>query len=427
VSKLGHYLCVGIGVGPANLSLASLLHGNPRAKNLFIDKKSTFEWHDGQLIHGTALQVSMLKDLVSLADPTSEFSFLAYLCEQGRIYHFLNAQFDAVPRQEFRNYMEWACRKNENVVFGEEALGVTFDRVFRIETTRQSITADNIVIGTGTQPWVPPQVRDLLGKTQFHVHDFLGKSQHLGGRRVCIVGGGQSGAEAFLDLVSRPPAERPAHVAWVSRRANYLPLDDSPFTNDFFVPSYSDYFYRLTLAVREEFNEQHILTSDGISTSTLREIYQAAYRLRFLEDAEDPYSFLPDRDISAISGSDDAGWSIDLTHNHDPRASEDIRADTVIWASGFRPVPMDFLDPIAHRLVREDKEYRIDEDFAVRWDGPQDHSIFIQNGARQQRGHADANLSLNAWRSQRIANRLLGMKGPEPLASFLSWGPDSGR
>src|SRR5581483_9572027 len=97
---LGHYNCLGIGVGPANLSLAALMHGHPEIRNLFVDKKESFGWHDGQLMPNTAIQVSMLKDLVSLSAPTSEFTFISYLHESGRLYHYLNAQFDAVPRKE---------------------------------------------------------------------------------------------------------------------------------------------------------------------------------------------------------------------------------------------------------------------------------------------------------------------------------------
>src|SRR5882757_4327425 len=125
-----HYNCVGIGVGPANLSLASLLHGHDDVSNLFLDKKTTFGWHDGQQLPDTTLQVSMLKDLVSLADPTNRFSFLSYLHAHGKIYHFINAQFDAVPRQEFRNYLKWASDQNPNVVFGEDIRSVDFDGTF---------------------------------------------------------------------------------------------------------------------------------------------------------------------------------------------------------------------------------------------------------------------------------------------------------
>jgi len=422
---MSHYLCAGIGVGPANLSLASLLYSFPEAKNIFVDKRETFGWHDGQLIDGATLQVSMLKDLVSLADPTNKFSFLSYLHDQRRIYHFLNAQFDEVPRQEFRDYMEWACRKNENIFFSEEVLEVRFEKAFIVQTNRRTITADNIVIGVGTKFWVPSAAQAYLGRTQFHVSDFTEKAGDLGGKEVCVVGGGQSAAEAFLDLISRAPSERPRHVSWVSRRTNYLPLDDSPFTNDFYMPCHSDYFFQLDRDCREDFNERHVLTSDGISESTLRKIYQRAYCLRFLERMQDLFSFLPNRVITELDGSNDTGWSLTCVHNYSPRLPERITADVVVWATGFRPADMDFLSPISSRLEREDKEYRIDEDFAVRWDGPPDHAIFIQNRARQQRGHADANLSLNAWRSRRIADRLLGMKSVDQLASFLSWSQET--
>ena len=72
-----HYECVGVGVGPANLSLASLLHGCPELPNLFLEKREVFGWHDGQLIPDATLQVSIFKDLVTLSDPTSPFSFLS--------------------------------------------------------------------------------------------------------------------------------------------------------------------------------------------------------------------------------------------------------------------------------------------------------------------------------------------------------------
>jgi lysine N6-hydroxylase len=416
---------VGIGVGPANLSLASLLYSHPAAANIFFEKKESFGWHDGQLIDGATLQVSMLKDLVSLADPTNKFSFLAYLHGQRRIYHFLNAQFNAVPRQEFRNYMDWASRENENIFFREEVLEVTFEKIFMVRTRRRTVTADNIVVGVGTQPWVPAMARGRLGRTQFHISDFLDKASDLGGQEVCVIGGGQSGAEAFLDLISRPARERPRHVSWVSRRSSYLPLDESPFTNDFYMPCHSDYFFRLDRAWREDFNRRHLLTSDGISEATLRQIYQRAYMLRFIEGTPGLFSFLPNRAITELEGSDDAGWTMACVHNYSPARPSRIAADVVIWATGFRQASRDFLSPVSARLETEDGEYLIDEDFAVRWDGPPDRAIFIQNAARQQRGHADANLSLNAWRSQRIADRLLGIKSVDQLASFMSWAQET--
>src|SRR6201996_2405547 len=250
VARSRHYHCVGIGVGPANLSLASLMHGHAEITNIFLDKKESFGWHDGQQIPGATIQVSMLKDLVSLSEPTNSFLFPPSLADPGRIYHFLNAQFESVPREEFRNYMEWDCRKNENDVFGQEELSVDFAKSFTIKTPSMTATADNIVIGVGVQPALPPAASPHLGDRQFHVSEFVGKAKGLGGLRVGVVGGGQSGAEAFLDLIGRPGPDLPRRVVWISRRPNYLPLDDSPFTNDYYTPSYSDYFASLDLATR---------------------------------------------------------------------------------------------------------------------------------------------------------------------------------
>lgn len=420
-SESGCYRCLGIGVGPANLSLASLLHGRSDVPNLFLDQKGRFSWHDGQLTPGASLQVSPLKDLVLLSDPTNELSFLSYLHEQGKIYHFINAQYDAVPRMEFRNYLEWACRRNNNVVFGEKVLAVEFDRHFTVHTDHRELRAENIVVGVGTRPWVPEVAEGRLGETQFHVADLAAENRSTAGRRVAVIGGGQSGAEAFLDLIKRPDSELPRRVTWISRRGNYFPIDDSPFTNEYYTPSYSDYFSALNRATRDSLNEKHLLSSDGISESTLREIYQRCYEHRFINGAEDLVSLLPNREVAGVTGDEAGGWTIRTAHNDRPEAVEYVDVDAIVWATGFRPAPTDFLEPIAGRLEREGEEYRIDRDFAVRWDGPRDRMIFMQNAARGQRGLADPNLSLTAWRSRRIFDRIVGVGSDEQLPSFVEW------
>ena len=100
---------------------------------------------------------------------------------------------------------------------------------------------------------------------------------------------------------------------------------------------------------------------------------------------------------------------------------ENVELDVVIWATGFRPTPLNFLNPIESRLERTGDEYKIDENFAIQWDGPADRNIFIQNAAREQRGLADPNLSLNAWRSQRILDRLRGVRTDQQQNSFIEW------
>jgi lysine N6-hydroxylase len=397
------------------------MDGHPEITNLFVDRKESFGWHDGQQMANTTIQVSMLKDLVSLSEPTSDYSFISYLHESGRLYHYLNAQFDAVPRQEFRNYMEWACGRNSNIVFGQEVRSVEYSDVFHVRLKDSTATADNIVIGVGVQPRVPPQAVPFLGDRQFHVSEFLGKADRVGGLRVGVVGGGQSGAEAFLDLISRNGSEMPRRVVWISRRPNYFPLDDSPFTNDYYMPGYSDYFAGLDPVTRKALNARHILTSDGISDATLRSIYQRIYTHRFINGDPDLVALYPSRQVTQVTRAPGEAWHLTLTHNDDSSVMESTELDVVVWATGFRPAPMDFLDPIRARLDREGDEFKIDNSFAVQWDGPSDHNIFVQNAARGQRGLADPNLSLNAWRSQRILDRLRGVRTEHYLGSFIEW------
>ncbi len=56
----------GIGASPANLSLAALLIKAPHLKTYFCDSQPQLIWHQGMLISDTKLQVSYLKDLVTL-------------------------------------------------------------------------------------------------------------------------------------------------------------------------------------------------------------------------------------------------------------------------------------------------------------------------------------------------------------------------
>jgi lysine N6-hydroxylase len=313
------------------------MHGHREITNLFLDKKESFGWHDGLQMPDVSIQVSMLKDLVSLSEPT-------------------------------------------------KVLSVEYAGVFRVATAAMTVTADNIVVGVGTQPMVPPQAQGFLGARQFHVSEFMGKAGGLGGLRVGVVGGEQSGAEAFLDLVSRPGGELPRRVAWISRRPNYFLLDDSPFTNDFYMPGYSDYFASLEAATRHAFNAQHLLTGDGISESTLRLICQRIYTHRFINSYPDLVALYPNRAVRDVTRAAAGAWNLALAHNDHGGAGENVELDVVIWATGFRPAPMGFLAPIESRLEREGDEYKIDDNFALLWDGPAEQNIFVQNAPRGQRG-----------------------------------------
>ena len=176
VTLAGVGVGVGVGVGPANLSLAALLNPHPHITSIFFDQRSEFHWHPGLMLPNSTLQISFMKDLVSLVDPTSKLSFLAYLASQKRLLCFINANFSRVLRQEFNEYYRWACSQLENIHFGRSVDAVTVENgnlVLHGLGWRQP--ARNIVLGTGLQPVVPDCTKSWLGTTLFHASQFLHK------------------------------------------------------------------------------------------------------------------------------------------------------------------------------------------------------------------------------------------------------------
>ncbi|MET3139922.1 lysine/ornithine N-monooxygenase, partial [Undibacterium sp. GrIS 1.2] len=223
--------CLGIGIGPANLSLACHL-ADDGVKALFFDRSAQFGWHEGMQIEGANLQVSLFKDLVTLANPSSAYTFLTYLHQQGRLGHFINARFDAVSRREFAHYLSWVCSQIKGLEFGTDVQEVDHDGTFIVRTSGGDFRSPNVVFGVGKVPAFPDFIHQAPDDYLFHSADFTWRGKNLGQRSVAVIGGGQSGAEIFLDLISRCGPNRPSHITWISSRANFLPMDDSPFTND---------------------------------------------------------------------------------------------------------------------------------------------------------------------------------------------------
>jgi len=79
---------VGIGLGPFNLGLAALADPVDDLDAVFLEAREDVSWHPGLMLPDATLQVPFLADLVTMADPTSRWSFLQFLKESGRLYPF---------------------------------------------------------------------------------------------------------------------------------------------------------------------------------------------------------------------------------------------------------------------------------------------------------------------------------------------------
>ena len=395
---------VGVGVGPFNLSLAALLA--PTGHNgRFFERSADFQWHPGLLFPEATLQVSYLKDLVTLVDPTSPYSFLAFLRANKRLYRFINRTESRVSRQEFNQYLQWVAGRLPNVEFGAEVLGVRLDdEDFSVQLDHRTLRTRNIVLGTGLVPIIPSWSRPFLGNEVFHSNDYLRHPVDATGRVVAVVGGGQSGAEVVWHLLL-DIAHLPAQLVWISHRPNFLPLDESPFTNELFNPAYSDYFFGLTQEQRDVLLAEQKLASDGISPGLLQRIYDRLYELEFLEAVGRPVRLLPAHEVV---GMQHGSAGCDLALRERWGAQRTVRADIVVLGTGYSYALPEAMESLADRISWDRDGLPVRADFSVEWDGPPKLRIYAQDAARHMRGVADPNLSLMAWRSAIIANSLLG-------------------
>jgi lysine N6-hydroxylase len=222
-----------------------------------------------------------------------------------------------------------------------------------------------------------------------------------------VVGGGQSGAEVVNHLLATD-TELPDRLTWISSRPGFQPLDDSPFTNEWFAPPYVDHFHSLPQRRRAELLRHQRLASDGITESLLEAIYRRLYQLDFVAGAPVRHRLLSSRRVLALDPDGDR--LVATVHDQDHDRQEAHAADIVVLCTGYRRQLPTYLAPLSDRLSGEDGEPEVRRDYSLRWDGPAGVGIYVQNFAEPTHGVADPNLSLAAWRSAQILNSVTGRK-----------------
>jgi lysine N6-hydroxylase len=399
----------GIGIGPFNLSLAALLAPLSGVRARFFERRAAFDWHPGMMLPGTRMQTSYLKDLVTPVDPTSPYGFLSYLVQQGRFYRFINADFPRVRRAEFADYLRWVAEQVPNLSFGEGVRAVDCDDrgfVLSLENGR-AVRAGHLAVATGMAPHVPSWAERHLGAECLHSHGYMGSTLSVENRRVAIIGGGQSGAEIFLELMAGARG-RALDIVWITRRPNLDPLDETAFINEYFTPDYVRHFHGLPEERKSPLVVSQKLTGDGVSPATLQELSQYLYERDFLARGEGtPYRILPHREVYRMEREAD-GFHLRM-NNGFSLGEEAAAADVIILATGYRYAFPKCLAPLEPLISRdEDGLPRLREDYSTRWNGPSAHRVYMLNAGRHSHGIADAQLSLAAWRSAVIVNSLLG-------------------
>ncbi|MEU1972937.1 SidA/IucD/PvdA family monooxygenase [Microbacterium sp. NPDC019599] len=403
------YDIVGVGIGPFNLGLACL--AEPLGLDtLFLDRADDFRWHHGMMLEGSTIQVPFLADLVTMADPTSRFSFVNWLKQTGRLYPFYIRESFYPLRAEYDAYCRWASEQLANLRWGHEVVAVEHDPAddtYLVRTMRtddgaeETFRARHVVLGVGTQPVVPPALRTLDGPV-VHSADYLPQRETLRATAsVTVVGSGQSAAEIYLDLLNGL-REGGYRLDWITRSPRFFPMEYTKLTLEMTSPEYTDHFHALPLGLRQHLGREQRGLYKGISGDLVDEIYDTLYRLSAAGPV--PTTLLTDTSVEGAAW-DGERFRLRLHHAQLDREYE-RETNALVLATGYSARTPAFLDPVRDRIAL---------DSLGRLDVARDYSIdagrgrvFVQNGEEHTHGLTAPDLGFGAWRNSTILAAVTG-------------------
>lgn len=423
---------IGIGFGPSNIALAIALEERARTQGelqvLFLDKQADYRWYGNTLVSQSELQISFLKDLVSLRNPTSPYSFVNYLHKHGRLVDFINLGTFYPCRMEFNDYLRWvAGHFAEQSRYGEEVLSVEPMLVERkVEALRVTSrnaegeelvrTTRSVVVSAGGTPRIPLAFRHLKDDGRvFHHSQYLErmlKQPCVNGQpmKVAIIGGGQSAAEAFIDLNDSYPS---VQVDLILRGSALKPADDSPFVNEVFAPEFTDLIYNQEGAERERLvREYHNTNYSVVDIDLIERIYGIFYRQKV--SGVPRHAFRSLRSVEkATAGAEGIELALRNTANGELSVQ---RYDLVILATGYeRQLHRQLLEPMADYLG----DFEVDRNYRLITDQRCQASIYMQGFCQASHGLSDTLLSVLPVRAEEISGSLCQHLKPGTAARAL--------
>lgn len=417
LTRAGTADLVGIGFGPANLALAIAVEeaGAPLAM-AFHERQAGFGWHTGMLIEGATMQVSFLKDLATMRNPNSRYTFLTYLHASGRLPTFINSKMLFPYRVEFHDYLSWAAAQfSAHVSYGSTAVAVRPVQgddghvdVLEVVTedadgTRHVRRTRNVVLGMGLVPNLPPGVNPsarIRHSSELLTRD-LGTPRH---GRYLVVGAGQSAAEC-ADYLHR---NEDAAVHTVFARYGYSVSDDSPFANEIFDPAAVDEFHHAPAQTKEALLAYHGNTNYSVVDLDLsQELFRRAY-LEQVQGRRRLHVHRTSRVRSCVETADGVAVEVEsLTTGEVTR----LTVDAVVYATGYRPSdPLPLLGDLADECKKDETGgLYVDRDYRVRTSDMLRCGIYLHGaGTENSHGLSAGLLSTTAVRAGEIARSISG-------------------
>ncbi len=418
-----------IGAGPANLALAvaveELAPPELASSTLVIEQHENVVWQRGMMLPWTQSQVSFLKDLVTLRNPRSAFSFVNYLHSVGRLNDFVNMASFLPFRLEISDYLQWVADSltKVRVDYGR--------RCERVEPLRSSggevtgwlvhladgstIGASNLVIGIGREARIPEVFHDLPRERFVHSTEYSWRTADLdpeSPHRIVVVGAAQSAAEMLWESHQRLPK---AECAMVIRSVGLEYYQTSKFTNELYFPSFTDEFFSAAPEARRHvLHEMRQTNYAGVTPGMLDGLYRQMYLERLTGTQRLRMITMVDVTGARMEGDD---VMLTLT-NQMGRVTEELSCDLVLLGTGFEPAMPTIIRNLAAEVgvaeIAVSRAYRMLTPPAVT------AGCYLQGTNEGSHGIADSLMSVLAIRAGEIVTDVLANRSEPTLLSSVA-------
>ncbi|MET0233531.1 MAG: SidA/IucD/PvdA family monooxygenase [Kibdelosporangium sp.] len=410
-----------VGAGPSNLALAVALEelapGLAR-DSLVIERDKQVSWQKGMLLPEALSQVSFLKDLVTMRNPRSKFSFLNYLHAIGRLDQFVNMGSFVPYRIELAGYLKWTAETLSQVELelGRECVDISpvwTNGTLTGWSTRMAdgdtIRSRYLVIGAGRDARIPEPLQGVAQERVIHSTQYLQRITELRKDlpyRVAVIGGGQSAAELFTAVQNDLPECKPSMVMR-SIGLNYY--ETSKFNNELFYPSFVDDFFASRPEARKQMlKELHHTNYSGLAPGMMDSLYRSVYLDRL--NGSGRLELITTHDVT---GARDEGDEIvlELT-DWRTGAVRELRTDLVLLGTGFDTRMPRMVRHVAEAVGVE--EITVTRDYRMVIDQPSTAAVYLQGVNEATHGIADSLLSVLAVRSNDILQDILAHRAAQP-------------
>lgn len=405
-----------IGAGPGNLALAVALEElapELARETVIVEQHEDVIWQRGMLLPWSQSQVSFLKDLVTLRNPQSPFSFVSYLHKIGRLNDFINLGCFTPYRLEISDYLQWVARNLSDVrVQGGRRCVAIEPEITGTDSEINSwlvrmadgseISTRNLVVGTGRDPHVPTEFRGLPRDRVIHSTQYSTRIETVdpsAAQRIVVVGGAQSAAEMLWSTSQQFPQSQ---CTMVMRSIGLNCYESSRFTNELYYPSFVDEFHNARPEAREQLlREMHRSNYSGLAPGLLEVLYRQIYL-----DRVTGADRLRMRTMVEITGARMVDGEVEITLTDRKTGDiERLHCDLVLLGTGFEKEMPWLVRNIAESVGVSD--ISVDRNYRMQLPPHVQAGCYLQGMNEATHGIADSLLSVLAIRAQEIVQDML--------------------